>query len=518
MNKKRLLFPALLGVLALASCDIIDIGFSFGSSSSKGENQGSVSFDTSKEDVSGATTVSSKYTIKEVTDSTSEYCLDSLGTQNILVIPVVIKGYEKNATAKNKERLEKTFFGDSSATSWESLSSYYEKSSFGKLNITGMVSDWYECGYTASQIASFKGSGDYADYYDPTWTILENAVKWFKTTTGSNCKEYDNDGDGYIDGVWLVYSAPNYSNNMNVSENVFWAYTFADYQAEENVSSPNAYHYCWGSYDFMDEGYGTSGTDAHTYIHETGHLMGLDDYYDYNGVGTPMGYVDMMDGNIIDHCAYSKFALGWIDPYLVNGSCEINLKPASTSGQAIILPTSGGFNGSAFDEYIMMEFYTPDVLNAKDTATPYTSGVQGFSERGVRIYHVDARMATSHYNISSGGWGNFSYTDTLKTSNVDSTVIAHTNTPSTRTADSYNYMNAQFRLIQLIDCSGKNYAKTQKMADNSVLFQNNDSFSFSAYKSQFPQTTKMNDGTSLDYTVSFSNMSAESIKVTISKA
>ena len=39
------------------------------------------------------------------------------------------------------------------------------------------------------------------------------------------------------------------------------------------------YVYCFASMDFMFEGYGKTGLDAHTYIHETGHAMGLNDYY-----------------------------------------------------------------------------------------------------------------------------------------------------------------------------------------------------------------------------------------------
>lgn len=517
MSKKYAIFPILFGMLTLTSCEIPFFSFPMPSYGPIDPST-SVSFDTSKEEVSGTYLCSSKYIQKQIGDTTGEFCLNSLGNQNMLVIPVTVKGYERNATENNRARLEKAFFGDSDETSWESLSSYYKKSSFGRLNISGTVSDWYECGYTANQIASLTGGGQYSDAFDPTWTILEKAVAWYKQTTGSDCKEFDNDGDGYIDGVWLVYSAPDYSNNATLDSNVFWAYTYADYQMDPKVSSPVGYHYCWGSYDFMNEGYGSGGIDAHTFIHETGHLLGLDDYYDYNEVGTPMGYIDMMDGNIIDHCAYSKFALGWIDPYVVTDSCEIVLKPSSTTGQAIILPTNGGFNGSAFDEYIMMEFYTPDVLNAKDTASSYTNGLRGFTERGVRIYHVDARMATSRYNMTTGSWSNYSYTDVLKNTNVDATVVAHSNTPSTMRYESYNYLNPQYRLIQLIDCAGRNFAKSGKVADNNILFQNNDTFSFASYKSQFPSSSAMNDGTSLSYSATFKEMTEESIKVTISKA
>ena len=127
--------------------------------------------------------------------------------------------------------------------------------------------------------------------------------------------------------------------------------------------------------------------------------MGLEDYYvasQHEGEQNygPMGAVDMMDFNITDHNAWSKFAYGWIKPYVVDDSCEITLKSSCRSGEAIILPTSNSFNNSAFDEFIMMEYYTPDLLNYQDSFVGYPNSPRGFTENGVRIYHVDARLAT----------------------------------------------------------------------------------------------------------------------------
>ena len=95
----------------------------------------------------------------------------------------------------------------------------------------------------------------------------------------------------------------------------------------------------------------------------------------------------MMDFNIIDHNAYSKYALGWIKPYVVTGATTITLKPSATSGQAILLPTStNGWNGSAFDEYMLLEFYTPTLLNKKDSDSAYPDNEQrGFTVNGIRM-------------------------------------------------------------------------------------------------------------------------------------
>ena len=55
---------------------------------------------------------------------------------------------------------------------------------------------------------------------------------------------------------------------------------------------------------------------AQTIIHETGHALGLIDYYSNPTTFTPnkgMNTNDMMNDNIGDHCGFSKWLLGWID-------------------------------------------------------------------------------------------------------------------------------------------------------------------------------------------------------------
>jgi len=70
----------------------------------------------------------------------------------------------------------------------------------------------------------------------------------------------------------------------------------------------------------ISNGYYSPNIDAHMLVHETGHMLGLEDYYSYSGLENPCGGVDMMDLNVGDHDAYSKMVLGWVNPYVVDGS------------------------------------------------------------------------------------------------------------------------------------------------------------------------------------------------------
>ncbi len=170
-------------------------------------------------------------TMKEVKASTNSFKdgivtdLNSLGSQKILVIPVDFTDYSSDDLTGGanaaRERLQATFFGETEETGWESVKSYYQKSSYGQLNIDGFVTDWYHTEKTLSS-ASLAIAG-----FEPTWRILRNAVSWYKQNAAQNqwpsIEEFDQDGDGYIDAVWLVYSAP-YSNTA--SSNFQWAFTY----------------------------------------------------------------------------------------------------------------------------------------------------------------------------------------------------------------------------------------------------------------------------------------------------
>ncbi len=267
----------------------------------------------------------------------------------------------------------------------------------------------------------------------------------------------------------------------------------------------------------MYEGYGTSLLDAHTYIHETGHVLGLDDYYNYDSSGSgfgPTGQIDMMDYNITDHNMFSKLSLGWAKPYVVTGNAEITINPSQSSGDCILIPRVGKtYAGHPFDEYILLELYTPTGLNLSDSTSKYGGSSSmyplGYTVPGVKLFHLDARLVNNTY--SSGSWVAGSYTSTLGSSGSNNYYsVGNSNTPS------YS-KTATYSLIHLIEAGGTNTFKTGNEGTNSTLFKTGNSFSLSAYgTSFFPRSTLMNDGSSFGYSISFVNVSATSATIRIS--
>ncbi len=342
----------------------------------------------------------------------------SKGDVNILVLPISIEGFEDRATAENLDRIDKCFNSDS-LEKFESVSSYYRKSSYGQLNLNFSIPDkWYDSGLTPDELQALATKDDLG-----VSNLALLAVDWYKKTyPQQNMKEFDLDKDGCIDGIWMIYSAPVMPNDSdyyerkypNIDINGFWAYTLSNYlmgEKKHNIEDPVAKMISWAGLDFMDE-FGDGNLDAHTYIHETGHLLGLKDYYSaLSPYDSPAGCIDMMDNNIGDHSAFTKFALGWSKPIVVKEEKTITLPSFEENGDFILL-TNDNFNGTAFDEFFTIEYITPDGLNKEDYSSPYNgNGIQGYSKPGIRISHIDNRVVNSSSMFESD-YANF-YNDPI---------------------------------------------------------------------------------------------------------
>ena len=330
-------------------------------------------------------------------------CLSNLsfpttGTINALVIPVEITDFpftSSNYGSDYHDKIEAAFKGNGEADTlyWESVSSYYKKSSFNQLDIQFDVADTYHSSYSSSMVV---GSGTGA-----VFGIANSALDSYRSAHGNDSlKKYDNDKDGYIDGLWLVYSAPDYSEyNYGFGGDVFWAFCTDTLSYNSNVNNPQLHSLGWASIDFLTKGAEAPKVDAHTFIHETGHLFGLPDYYSYDKNGAKsagsQGGLAMMDLNIGDHEAFSKLALGWTDPYVATGDAVVTLKSNTLTGECLVL--ADHWNGTAFDEYVLVDFVTPEGLNVLDSTEKYTTWPLYFTKSGIRLYHVDARLGEFKY-------------------------------------------------------------------------------------------------------------------------
>ena len=457
--------------------------------------------------------------------------VSSIGDQDLLVLPIELQGYP--FTSHAMDDLDRCLNGNGPEDTqyWESLSSYYYKSSYGKLNLSYEIANPYvavdETGDPLSprEVYSTYGPGS-SSGDDYGLTLIQHAYEQYLEEKGEEAlRRFDKDGDGYLDGVIAVYSCPDYASGMYRFDQTgyYWAFTTWASQlgtsSDIYVNQPNPIRpgidvYFWVSINFMYEStYArthSGALDPHTFIHESGHMLGLDDYYPMGTTFSPLGGLDMMDLNIMDHNCYSKFALGWVDPILVSGEADITLRPFEESGDCILIPTSS-FNGTAFDEYLMIEFYTPtglnelDAFNRLDYSRPY-----GYQEPGIRIYHVDSRVAK--YHVDKGAlFSEYVKNDEVWDDQKSLYRIAASNCHKSGLADE------SYSLIHMIEAGGKNTFAGGALASDESLFHQGDNFLIYQYSSFFPNKRTFNNGEEFPYVIYIDELSEHEAKIGIEK-
>lgn len=419
----------------------------------------------------------------------AQHSSPSSGDVNILVIPTTFSDIP-NPDKKIITDLEKAFNGTSSQTGWQSLHTFFKAASYGNLNVRAeIVKEYYKINLTADQMNSSSAS--------VTANAVDNAVSWYKNRYRSDCTKFDADKDGYIDTVMLIYAAEDYSKHKYSDANAsnLWAYCYWT-QNDANKSSPNPNTFFWASYDFM---YGSRylSVDAHTFIHEFGHCMGLDDYYNYdhNSTDFPAGGFDMQSHNVGDHNGFSKMSFGWSKPYVVNGNCEITLeRTALKENNYIIIPAGGysNWNKSPFDEYLLLEYYSPKGMNQFDSEhITYPSYPRGPRENGIKLTHIDTRMIA--YRSSYSGYNVKGYVDNLISGSYYYEVAATNSTPGAGTSRISKLVEARdYKEIQVISKTKEDKFSKGEYLTAKDLFKEGDSFSMSEFKSLFFHEGKMN--------------------------
>jgi M6 family metalloprotease-like protein len=467
------------------------------------------------------------------------------GDLNLLVVPVNFLDFNCGAAdqcEKRNEDIKQSFFGESEDMEYESVASYYEKSSYGRLNVGGVVTPSFQVNKTAIEWARAVRptiDPEIQSYYHPAWGLTDDIVAWYREQRLVNqvdfplpIEEFDQDNNDWIDAIIMIYNAPSYPNG-NYPEDVeedFWAYAYwnynmLDFESEDETVYPIPFTFFFASYDFMYEGYGQNTLDPHTFIHEMGHLLGLQDYYTYDatdGDWGAAGALDMMDNNILDHNAYTKFLLEWIEPYVIDNTKQettLTINPFESSGDAIII--NSGFNGSPYDEYLILEFYTPTGLNEKHALTPYLgNNLQGFTVPGIKMYHIDSRIGA--FSSLNNQFIDFTdevirVEDPADDEFYEYYSIMNANSVSRHNQDgSANTPEAQYmKLVHLLEANGVNTFRNGYKATNDTLFTEGDTFTPLKHFASFPIFGQFNDGSEIGFEIIIDSVTSTEATITI---
>ena len=234
-----------------------------------------------------------------------------------------------------------------------SVSDYFSAQSLGKLNITFDVVGPYTLGPYATYGKDENHNGQ---RYDVNPQGMISAACASAAAAGVNFQQYDWDGDGQVEEVYVIYAGEGQATGG--STDTIWPH-------KSQLSTPTAFskdgtkvfvYAC--SNELKDSKGNVAGIG--TICHEFSHCLGYPDFYDINYGGKyGMGTWDLMcSGNYngdgfqpVGYTAYERYAAGWIDPIVLEDDCDVtDMKPLIDGGNAYIY-----HNPSYTDEYYIIE-------------------------------------------------------------------------------------------------------------------------------------------------------------------
>ena len=201
--------------------------------------------------------------------------------------------------------INKAFNGGAGEVDYLSVHDYYYTSSYGKLDVQFTVLDsWFKPSKNSSYYLSQT-----MDYYGYEIECGDQLIinEFFSAYNSKmDFSQFDSDNNGTIDAIILI-------NTLEIDSDVTmqWAYRYWNIYTDSNdeyytYDGVYANDYLWASYQFLFEdkngGFDNkSALNTYTYIHEFGHVLGADDYYDTSYTSSPMDGHDIMDSETGDH-------------------------------------------------------------------------------------------------------------------------------------------------------------------------------------------------------------------------
>lgn len=392
--------------------------------------------------------------------STAEY------NPSVLVIPVEFSDVTAASKGYTISAIKDAFNGGEGATDYYSVHDYYYISSYGKLDLNITVLDtWFRPANPSSYYANATIDYFGQQIFGGDQMIMNEALAYLSESM--DLSVFDADGNTCIDAVVLI-------NTLDVDSNsdFQWAYRYWNVYTDESgyyyeYDGVSANDYLWASYQFMLETYDEEGNayyedsvrNTYTYIHEFGHVLGADDYYD-TSYGTdyedmPMGGCDVMDSLLGDHNAYTKFNYGWLTSsrlVVAEESVTLTLEDFSKNGDTIIIANNWDDDLGAYQEYYIVVYYTMNGLNGTVNGTDYGY----FSRDGIVVYHVNASLygedydGVTYYDVYNNN------TDGSDQYGTADNLIEFVKSP----ADTYTYIEGDSLSSSITDDQGNQIAYT----------------------------------------------------------
>lgn len=266
-----------------------------------------------------------------------------------LAFTETIEEMDSMHNAKNYTRdYEYVYRGNTYQVSSEgSARQYFYDASFGQYNpqfdVIGPV--------TVSREYAYYGKNNVNTQFDQRpWEMIKEACVIADTLLDVDFTQYDNDNDGIVDFVYVIYAG--YGEADGGGANTIWPHSY-------QLSAAGAYcrldgvrvdlYACGNEINY----YTKKHTGIGTFCHEFSHVLGLPDLYTTEGqTHKTLGEWSILDygpynndGNTPPaYSAYERFFMGWLTPEVIVDSANIRLEELNSSQRALLISTEDKHN------------------------------------------------------------------------------------------------------------------------------------------------------------------------------
>lgn len=268
-----------------------------------------------------------------------------------------VKFLKETANLDFTNMLNQDGYSENGGTS--SAREYFRTSSFGQFDPNFVVVGPYDL---PENVAYYGSNSPKTGNDENPDSMVVHACR-LADEAGLDFTEFDTDGNGYLDNVFIYYAGHNEAEHGG--EDRIWPHRSGVY------SKTRFDGIRLNSYACTSELKGSKGTKQcgiGTFVHEFGHVIELPDLYvtDYSHSEPTLGKWDVMDQGPYNnegrtppvYSAYERFFLGWLKPEPLDSFGLHSLEPLITSNKAYILSrTSHNLDGYSPDpeEFFMLE-------------------------------------------------------------------------------------------------------------------------------------------------------------------
>ena len=236
-----------------------------------------------------------------------------------------------------------------------------------------------------NEMAYYGANNQKGEDLRPREMVKEACIQAYNDL-GTDFKRYDNNKDGYVDIVYVIYAGYGEASYPDVLEETIWPH---QWQLEKPHSLNGVLINEYACNNELNSYKGTTLDGIGTFCHEFSHCLGLPDYYDTSG-GTAFGmsYWSVMDQGCYNNdghtpCgynAYEKDFLGWYSLKELDRPTMVTLEPLSEGGEAYKIVNDANPN-----EYYVVEY---------------------FDQKGWNRYAPTSGMVVMHIDYDAQAWYN----------------------------------------------------------------------------------------------------------------